>query len=325
MILQKRRVPVVSLTLTIIFTSFAVAVYINRFDLMDWWQLRSYVAPNSVATLAAQTTMNKQGKKLFYVNKPAIQEKEAFNSSCRENEQTIVLGCYVQNRGIYVLNVTDVRLDGVEQVTAAHEMLHAAYQRLSLSEKTRINNLVTVAYSSLTDQRIKDNIAAYQAAKADVSNELHSILGTEVSKLPPELETYYKQYFTDRSKIVAYSEKYETELTSRKNKIVADDKVLTDLEPKITANNDRLDPLHAELQAQKDRLTALRNAGDYTAYNAGVGPYNAKISSYNSIINQTNDMIAKYRSILSERNGLAQDLTTLTKALDSRITTRNQL
>lgn len=39
-------------------------------------------------------------------------------------------------------------------------------------------------------------------------NELHSIIGTTISSVSPELEAYYKRYFTDRSSIVALNAKY---------------------------------------------------------------------------------------------------------------------
>lgn len=325
MLVQKRRLPIGSILTSLLVISMGVAVYLNKTDLVDWWVLRSYQPPQVIANLAAQTSMNSTGKRLFYLHKPLLQDKASFNNSCRENEQTIVLGCYVQRRGIFLLDVEDPRLDGVEQVTSAHEMLHAAYERLSDKERVRIGVLLQQAYSAIDDQRITSNIKAYQAANADVTNELHSILGTEVSKLPPELETYYRKYFVDRSKIVAFSEKYEAEFTSRKAKIESDDAKLTNLESEITANNTKLDQLQTELAAQKGRLTTLRNNGDFAAYNAGVAPYNQAVKQYNSLISQTNALIGQYRAILDERNSYAQDLQTLSKALDSRITTRDQL
>ncbi len=325
MLVEKRRLPIGSLLTSLLLITMGVAIYVNRTDLMDWWALRSYEPPQAIASLATQTTMNATGRQLFYLHKPLLQDKDTFNSSCRENEQTIVLGCYVQRRGIFLLDVEDPRLDGVEQVTSAHEMLHAAYERLSSKERIRIGALLQQAYTGLNDERIKSNIKAYQDADADIVNELHSILGTEVPNLPPALEQYYKQYFIDRSKIVAYSEKYETEFTSRKAKIEADDTKLTSLEAEITNNNAKLDQLQSELSGQKEQLTALRRSGDYTDYNAGVAPYNQAVKQYNSLISQTNALIAQYRAILDERNKLAQDLQTLSKALDSRITTRNQL
>ncbi len=83
-------------------------------------------------------------------------------------------------------------------------MLHAAYNRLNSADKSRIDNSLQKYYQhTLTDQRIKNIIAAYKKTEPnDLVNEMHSIFGTEVAELPPELETYYKQYFSNRSVVV---------------------------------------------------------------------------------------------------------------------------
>ncbi len=50
-------------------------------------------------------------------------------------KRNAILGCYnPSSRDIYIYNVTNSELDGVKEVTAAHEMLHAAWERLSESE-----------------------------------------------------------------------------------------------------------------------------------------------------------------------------------------------
>lgn len=322
---QQIKKPKSSLYFTLPLLAVVLVVFFNRVSLYDWYKLRSYVAPAPVAALATETTMNQYGTKLFYVNHPSIEDKATFNSSCREDEQTIVLGCYIKARGIHILDVTDDRLDGVEQVTAAHEMLHAAYERLGSSEKSRINKLLQDTYEKMNDSRISSNIESYKAAKADVNNELHSILGTEVASLPADLETYYQKYFNDRKKIVAFSTTYESELTGRKEKVAEDDKMLTSLESQIKANNSRLDAQSNDLKAQKNKLDQLKNSENFADYNAGVPAYNRQVSAYNSLINSTNQLIGQYRALLETRNALVADLQTLSKALDSRISTRPEL
>lgn len=315
-----------STTLCLLFLLGAVIVaYINRMNIFDWWRLRSYVAPSQVSELALQTTMNSYGTKLFYVNRPSIDEKAAFNASCRDNEQTIVLGCYISTKRIHILDVTDTRLDGVEQVTAAHEMLHEAYQRLSSSEKKRIDNLLLDTFRGITDKRIIANIESYKSAKADIANELHSILGTEVVILPSSLEQYYQKYFNDRSKIVAFSDKYESELTSRKDKVAEDDKKLAVLIDQIKSNNKILDSQSNDLKTRKNELDQFKNSANIANYNAGVPAYNRQVSTYNSLINNTNQLIVQYRALLDSRNALVTELQTLSKALDSQINTRSEL
>ena len=106
-----------------------------RQDIYDWYRLRGYQAPSQVAKLATETTMNSDSRRLFYVYRPQLNDRVAFNQNCTHDEQTIVLGCYVSNVGIYLFDIHDPRLEGVEQVTAAHELLHAAYDRLNKKKK----------------------------------------------------------------------------------------------------------------------------------------------------------------------------------------------
>ncbi len=193
-----------------------VFAWLKQEAIYDAYRLHNYQAPVNVSQLATDDKLTDNGRHLFYVYHPQLQNKEDFHSSCSGSEKTIVLGCYILRRGIYLYDIQDARLAGVEQVTAAHEMLHAAYDRLSPNEKKQLNVWVTDAYSKNTDQRIKDTFENYKKDGADTTNELHSILGTEVRSLSPELENYYKRFFSDRSTVVAYSEKYQAAFSARK-------------------------------------------------------------------------------------------------------------
>ncbi len=62
---------------------------------------------------------------------------------------------------------------------------------------------------------------------------MHSIFGTEVQTLPPDLETYYSQYFKNRSSVVGLSARYQAEFTSRKDQVAADDARLKSLKTKL--------------------------------------------------------------------------------------------
>ncbi len=99
-------------------------------------------------------------------------------------------------------------------------MLHAAYDRLSDKEKDRVNNLLSTAYTNITNERIRKNVEQYrQRDPAIVANELHSILGSEVPDLSADLEKYYANYFVDRSKVVALSQQYEAEFIAHEEQV----------------------------------------------------------------------------------------------------------
>src|SRR5882757_3432420 len=117
------------------------ALAYNRQGILDAWKLRNYTAPATVSALATNDTMTSAATHIFYVNTPQVIDKRPFADNCPSGtEQSVVLGCYHGNQaGIFILQVTDARLNGVEQVTAAHEMLHAAYDRLSSRQKQSVN------------------------------------------------------------------------------------------------------------------------------------------------------------------------------------------
>ncbi len=286
--------------------------WIRRQDIYDWARLRNYDPPQQIQQLAFDTTMNNSARKLFYVYHPELNDREEFNNNCRGfGEHTIVLGCYVSNHGIFLFDIDDDRLEGVEQVTAAHEMLHAAYDRLGETERARVDKLVHDAFAKVTDERIRRSIDNYRSRDASVvPNELHSILATEVRNLPPELENYYKRYFTNRHAVVAYSEKYESVLTKRRNHAAS-------LELQISGLRNEIEQLEKTLAAEKNFLQQLRGSvrtqADVQTYNSRVAAYNTNVRLLNSQISRHNDLIEEYKEVALE----AQELY---KALDSRPT-----
>ena len=91
--------------------------------------------------------LTEKASKTLLATHPALQEKQAFNQSCHShNHEVYVLGCYVHdNDRIYLYHVESNDLPGVIEVTTAHEMLHAAYQRVPFWEKDRLNEEIEPA------------------------------------------------------------------------------------------------------------------------------------------------------------------------------------
>lgn len=306
-------------TVLVLVLAAMLVVALNRDNLYDWWKLRSYTAPASVIQLAAADTMTAKAQHLFYVNHPNITAGSSFTANCPSgSEKTIVLGCYKGGEnGIYVYDVTDARLNGVEQVTAAHEMLHAAYERLSSKDRKYVDGLLTDYYQhDLHDQRILDTMAAYKKSEPnDLVNEMHSVFGTEIANLPTPLENYYKQYFADRSKVTGYAAAYQSEFTSRQAAIANYDAQLRQLKAQIDSNQASLTNQRADLDQQAATLQAERRSGNIAAYNAGVNSYNAAVDTYNSLVVQTKGLISQYNEIVDRRNAVVLEEQQLTQAI----------
>ena len=295
-----------------------IAAIFFRQDVYDWWRLRSYSPPSEIVALAKKTTMTEQGKKTFYVAHPSVTDAETFNQNCHISEFSIILGCYITGGNIYIYDVTDKRLSGIHEVTAAHEMLHVAYERLSAEERSNLNQLLDKAYQDVNDARIRSTIEQYRQNDASsVPNELHSILGTEVSDLPSALENHYAKYFSNRQSVVKLSQRYEREFSNRQNRVTEIDRALTQLKLTIDANQSELSAMNATLTSQRQELDALRVGDDTAAYNARVSSYNQLVDSYNSLVERTKSDIARYNNLVSERNSLVVEVQDLVEAIDS--------
>jgi len=313
---------VASYLLTTLFVVAPLAAYLQRQNIYDAWRLRNYDVPAQVASLATDTTMDDYARKVFYVSRPQLQDRDTFRASCSDFEKTIVLGCYRSGVGIFVYNVSDSRLNGVLQVTSAHEMLHAAYERLSRKDKANVDQLTAEAYASLTDKRVIKNIESYRSRDASVvPNELHSILATEVRILPAELENYYRRYFIDRSKIVGFSEQYEGEFTKREEAVAAYDAQLTTIKSDIASLNASLDDGGKDIERKNNELDSLLAQRSISTYNSKIPAYQRAVANYNADVGSLKAAINSYNDIVDMRNNIVTEEQELINAIDSSVPT----
>lgn len=309
----------VSLLVMILFLAGALWILTNRQLLLDRWHIATFKPSAAILQLAHDDTMVSQGYDLYMASQPIIDGRDAFNRHCTvASEQTIVLGCYA-NQQIYLYDVTDPRFSGVEQVTAAHEMLHAAYDRLSTSERTRVNDLLNAELAKhIDDQHLNELMTLYkQSEPGQMLNEMHSVLGTEYAHLSPDLEQYYKSYFANRAKIVAYATAYESVFTESKNKIAAMDKQLDAWKAQIDSNNQELSIQQASLRTQLNQMNALAASGNTAAYNQQVPGYNQKVTTFNDLVQQTKTLVTQYNQLVVTRNQQATAQNGLYQSLDS--------
>ena len=316
-----------TLTATLLLMAAPFVVFLKAQAITDWWQLRNYTPPAAVSSLAAQDTMTPYSSHVFYVNHPQlVSNVTVFRQDCTTAEQTIVLGCYHPNQaGIFVYNVSDSRLNGVQQVTSAHEMLHAAYDRLSSKEKNYIDGLLQNYYQNdLKDQRLIDTINSYrQTEPNDVVNEMHSVFGTEAPNLPTALENYYKKYFINRAAVVAFAQSYESEFTNRKAQIEAYDQQLTQMKQDIVSLEATLSTQSSQIDADRAKLDTERSAGQVDAYNASVASFNREVDAYNAGVKKLQNEIASYNALVEQRNSIASALASLDQAIDTRLSTQS--
>ncbi|MCW4386682.1 hypothetical protein OH146_12950 [Salinibacterium sp. SYSU T00001] len=227
-------------------------------DQVTVWQ---YEPDAVIAAHVERLQLSDHGRFLYYASQPVVSSGDAFTDQCPidHNEQEFgVLGCYVHSdKTIHLFDVTDPRLDGAEEVVAAHEMLHAAWDRMGDGERERLTTLLEAEFEVLVDDpefaKRMDFYARHSPGQR--ANELHSIIGTEVANLSAELEEYYSQYFVDRAIVT--------------NLHASSYAVFVELQEQADAIVSQLEALKASVEA------------DYASYTAGYDELNSDIEEFN--------------------------------------------
>lgn len=272
-------------------------VFFNRQQVLDYISVWTYRPSASVAAIEQRTEMTDKGKFIFYATKPEISDASTFNKECpRQEVGNPILGCYTSNDRIYIYNLTDTQLDGMKEVTAAHEMLHAVWQRTSDADKQRIGAELNAAYNKLDNPELKARMDYYQRTEpGEFINELHSILGTEISNLDPDLENYYSQYF-NRADVLALHDKYNGFYTGLSSQAA-------DLYNKMQALGTSIDSRSKTYNQDAAQLSA-----DITSFNnrANSGNFSSQ-SQFNS---ERSQLIARSNQLDAERNAINSDIDT---------------
>jgi hypothetical protein len=301
-----------------------VLLLLNRQYVIDQLSVWQYKPSQDVTALAERARMNGHGIFLFYANHPSINDATSFNNHCgRKEMSSAILGCY-NGQQIYIYNVMDARLDGIREVTAAHEMLHAAYVRLNEPEKSQLHELLNAEYEKLKkDKDLAERMSFYERTEpGERDNELHSIIGTEVLSIGSTLEGYYKKYFDDRSKVVALHQKYAKVFKDLQNR---GEEIATELSAlAITIENES-----ALYNADVNRLNH-----DITAFNAKAGSGELHSDEAFQAARSTlvlhaealegrrmaiNANLARYDQLRSELTAIARESEALNKSIDSSL------
>ena len=226
----------------------------------DQFTVWNFTPDATIESYAERSTMTDEGRFLFYASRPEVAPEGEFDGHCSSQLEGVgILGCYQHSdKRIYLYDVTDDRLDGIEEVVAAHEMLHAAWDRMSEDERSALAPLLEAAAATKADDADFAQTLEYyaKAEPGERLNELHSIIGTEFPDVGGELEEHYAAYFADRAALV------DLHVTSH-----------AVFQQQQDAIND--------LVAQLDALQASVDA-DYASYNAGYDQLNADIADFNA-------------------------------------------
>ena len=232
------------------------------------------------------------------------------------------MGCY-KNQRIYIYNVNDERLNGLKEVTAAHEMLHAAYERLPESDKKAVNTLLEKEYRKNSDAEFSKRMDYYKRNQpGEEYNELHSIIGTEFADISPQLEDYYKRYFNNRSQVVALHSKYSDKFKELKQGSASLRKELENLSISINNASLKYNRDISNLNSEINTFNSRAKNGDFSSQEDFLNERRYLIKSTRKLEQDRaniNRYIGQYESKRIEYNKLVDESNSMYKAMDSTL------
>lgn len=303
----------------------AILVLLNKQQIVDQVSVWQYQPSAAIVSLADRSGMNDTGKFYFYASHPDIEAAQQFNQHCNSQQETTtaILGCY-DGRSIYIYNVTDPRLDGIQQTTAAHEMLHAAYSRLDSATKQQVDAMLESEYATLKNNKdFAQRMAFYaQTEPGQRDNELHSVIGTEVGSLSPELESYYKRYFGDRNLVVSLHNQYMSVFDQLQQEGDSLSNQLTQLGATIQQQTTNYNAQVAQLNAQIGVFNQKASSGGFTSqdqFNSARAVLIDQSNALESLRGQINNEISQYDTLRAQLQAISNQSQALNQSINSTL------
>jgi hypothetical protein len=316
----------------------ALWVVENQRMIKDQLVAHQFETPENISSYIDQAGLSDQGSLYLRTSLPRVVPAYEFDRYCTRNEPGIgVLGCYTtRDSRIYLYDVTDPRLESIEPVVAAHEMLHAVWFRKTTEERDALAPLLEEAYAALgPDHPLIERMASYEADDpASRLPELYSIIGTEIREIPEALEAHYAEYFANRALVVdladrvyrvfdtlqAELEQLSNELSSRNaeieglrftyeetSRVLAGDIVAFNEKastPGAFPSKSLFEATRAELVTRQERLESMR-----ITLQTKITEYNERLEELNTLNDEVSELNQGINVTLEEEEELTPPST----------------
>lgn len=310
----------ITVAIVALVTACGLGLYFNRGQIFDFFSAKFFSPSPEIENVEKSIELTGKGNIIFYASHPTLQNQDEFNESCDSHDDEIsVLGCYSDGR-IYIYDVKNSELAGVVESTAAHELLHAAWERMSATDKAEISNLIKAVYN---DAKYHDLLAEDLETYDDSERieELHSRIGTEIADLPEKLEAHYAKYFKNQDLVVDFYESYITpfrEIAKELDTMAAKLETMSaDIDAKTAAYYQAADTLSSEIDEFNNCASTpncfATDAIFYARRNVLLGKQSALDKSFDEL----SDLVDEYNDLVEEYNANALRGKALEEAINS--------
>jgi uncharacterized protein YukE len=312
---------IIALSVSAVIIALSLWAVLNRQFVLDSYANMAYQPSAAVVGISERTQLTDEGMFTFYATYPEVLNQDVFNQKCpRQEVGSPILGCYTSEDRIYMYNVTNESLDGMKEVTAVHEVLHAVWARMDSTEKSEIEQLLRTAYDAKADDALKTRMEYYERTEpGEFVNELHAIIGTEVGELDPQLESYYGQFF-NRQTVLALHAQYSSVYTELSNRSTELYELMTQLGQTIDSTTQAYNQAATAYSSDVDSFNARANNGSFASraqFNAERSALVARSGALEAQRQAINQNIETYDGYYTEYQSIGEQLQTLNEGMDS--------
>ncbi len=254
----------------------------------------------AMIALAQQAGMNQRGELVFLRAKPQFATDAQMRVDCAGNAAAnnkngfIEQGCFVPNSNNHATGQIFIRqmppnLYDQEIVTASYEMLHLIYFSLSgSSQSSSLVQAIEANYNSLHSVSLNTQVVNFAKTEPGYRDlELFSLLGTEFSKLSPNLEQFYAPYFINRQLTV---DNYNQVISTFQNEQTQ----LKQIRSTITSDDSLANVAYADSLAWASAGNAYEDTYNYNIYKNYIAQENTAINQYNLLSNEYNTLVTEF-------------------------------
>lgn len=226
-----------------------IAIILNREWIYDFWRGIGYEPVAEVEQMRDDLRLTDRGVFLFNASRPELMSRDSFNETCRSDEdaESAVLGCYT-DKTVYVYDIVDDELKGIRELTLAHELLHAVWERMDDGKRSELKELLLQVLAN-NQELLGEELDNYDNEQKQ--EELYVRAGTEIKNLPDKLEKHYAEIFQNQDGVVDFYNSYirvfrrlEAEMDSLKAEM---ENIEAEIQGKTDAYKQRLESLDSEI------------------------------------------------------------------------------
>lgn len=200
-----------------------VVLAIASYALSDYLTVAYYWQSSSdeIKRIADNSGFSIKGKAVFLATHPEVVGPDQLKTSCRREDSNILeYGCYLtSDNKIFLLQSPDKEFEEIEYTAAAHETLHAVWQKLDSSSRSELARKILALYSDSNNPDhapLSADMEPYPKDDTTVVTELYSFIG---STHPNLLTDEYSGYLDDRDAPSNANLTFNTSIKSRSDSL----------------------------------------------------------------------------------------------------------